>query len=92
MQNRYTGDIGDFGKLGLLRVLQAAGFSIGVNWYLTPDENHNQDGKHTNYDDLRSCDESLWRELKQIVDSDRNVAALQTDRIQKATFYPEPLD
>ena len=48
MQNRYTGDIGDFGKLGLLRVLQDAGFSIGVNWYLTPDENHNQDGKHTN--------------------------------------------
>lgn len=92
MQNRYTGDIGDFGKLGMLRVLQDAGFSVGVNWYLTPNESHNQDGKHTNYDDLRSCDESLWRELKQIVDSDRNVAALQTDRILKATFYPEPLD
>ena len=93
MQNRYTGDIGDFGKLGLLRVLQAAGFSIGVNWYLTPDENHNQDGKHTNYDDLQSCDESLWSELKQIVDSgNRNVAALQKDSILKATFYAEPLD
>ena len=93
MQNRYTGDIGDFGKLGLLRVLQAAGFSIGVNWYLTPDENHNQDGKHINYDDLRPCDESLWRELKQIVDSgNRSVAALQKDSILKATFYGEPLD
>jgi hypothetical protein len=92
MQNRYAGDIGDFGKLGLLRVLQDAGFSIGVNWYLTPDENHNQDGKHTNYDGLRPCDERLWRELKQIVDSDRNVAALQTDRILKATFYEKPLD
>lgn len=92
MQNRYTGDIGDFGKLGLLRVLQAAGFSIGVNWYLTPDENHNQDGKHINYDDLRPCDESLWSELKQIVDSgNRSVAALQTDRILKATFFAEPL-
>ena len=93
MQNRYTGDIGDFGKLGLLRVLQAAGFSVGVNWYLTPNESHNQDGKHTNYDDLRSCDENLWRELKQIVDSDnRSVAALQKDRILKATFYAETLD
>ena len=93
MQNRYTGDIGDFGKLGLLRVLQAAGFSIGVNWYLTPDENHNQDGKHTNYDDLQSCDESLWSELKQIVESgDRSVAALQKDSILKATFYAETLD
>ena len=63
MQNRYTGDIGDFGKLGLLRVLQEAGFSIGVNWYLTPNEEHNQDGKHINYEDLRFCDEALWAEL-----------------------------
>ncbi|MGN1144419.1 MAG: hypothetical protein ACI4SU_07600 [Anaerovoracaceae bacterium] len=46
MQNRYTGDIGDFGKLGLLRQLSGAGFSIGVNWYLTPDESHNGDGRH----------------------------------------------
>ena len=36
MQNRYAGDIGDFGKLGLLRTLYAAGFSVGVNWYLNP--------------------------------------------------------
>ena len=31
MQNRYTGDIGDYSKLGLLRALQSAGFSIGLN-------------------------------------------------------------
>ena len=49
MQNRYTGDIGDFGKLGLLRVLHSAGLSIGVNWYLTPDETHNGDGRHIAY-------------------------------------------
>lgn len=30
MQNRYTGDIGDFGKLGLLRQLSTR-LSIGVN-------------------------------------------------------------
>lgn len=93
MQNRYTGDIGDFGKLGLLRVLQEAGFSIGVNWYLTPNEEHNQDGKHINYEDLRFCDEALWAELQQIVDSgNRKVAALQKKRILKASFYAEPLD
>ena len=93
MQNRYTGDIGDFGKLGLLRVLQEAGFSIGVNWYLTPNEEHNQDGKHINYEDLRFCDEALWAELQQIVDSgNRKVAALQKKRILKAEFYAEPLD
>lgn len=93
MQNRYAGDIGDFGKLGLLRALQAAGFSIGVNWYLTPDENHNEDGKYTNYDGLKTCDEELWLALKQIVDSgQRRVSALQNKRILKATFYAEPLD
>lgn len=47
MQNRYTGDIGDFGKLGLLRQLQLnTRLSIGVNWYLIPDESHNRDGHH----------------------------------------------
>ena len=45
MQNRYTGDIGDYSKLGLLRALQSAGFSIGLNWYLTPDETHNKIGR-----------------------------------------------
>ena len=44
MQNRYVGDIGDFGKLGLLRALSSKGLSIGVNWYLTTDESHNGDG------------------------------------------------
>lgn len=49
MQNRYTGDIGDFSKLGLLRTLHSAGLSIGLNWYLTPDETHNSDGRHVGY-------------------------------------------
>ena len=29
MQNKYAGDIGDYGKLGLLRFLHAAGLTIG---------------------------------------------------------------
>lgn len=33
MQDRYAGDIGDFGKFGLLKALLAEGFSLGVNWY-----------------------------------------------------------
>lgn len=96
MQNRYTGDIGDFGKLGLLRTLQAQDLTIGVNWYLTPDEDHNEDGKYTKYLDdemYRKCDESLWLELKQIVEADqRKVSALQNDRILQAVFYDEILD
>lgn len=49
MQNRYTADIGDYGKLGLLRCLEKTGLKIGVNWYLTPDEGHNEDGRFIQY-------------------------------------------
>lgn len=35
MQDSYVGDIGDFGKLVLLRRLEKEGFKIGINWYRT---------------------------------------------------------
>ena len=96
MQNRYTGDIGDYGKLGLLRTLRAAGLSIGVNWYLVPNENHNEDGKHTEYlkrNLYRNCDKDLWDELKTIVDTgNRTVSALEKNAILNAAFYSECLD
>ena len=34
MQDRYAGDIGDYGKIALLRELQSQGLSVAVNWYL----------------------------------------------------------
>ena len=34
MQDRYAGDIGDYGKIGLIRALQSQGLSIAINWYL----------------------------------------------------------
>lgn len=96
MQNRYTGDIGDFGKLGLMRVLQSSGLTIGVNWYLTPGEKHNRDGRHVEYlenKDFYSCDAALRLELKRIVDgARREVKALQNDRILKASYFSAPLD
>lgn len=46
MQNRYTGDIGDFGKFLLLKHLFPTK-SITTIWYLYPDETHNSDGSHT---------------------------------------------
>ena len=96
MQNRYTGDIGDFGKLGLLRQISEAEFSIGVNWYLTPDESHNGDGRHIGYlrnEAFRACDEQLWKALGKIVDSGkRQVRELECDDCLKAKFYSEILD
>lgn len=49
MQDRYAGDVGDFGKLGLLRKIAGRGFRIGVNWYHTfkPEEHGRGDGKYT---------------------------------------------
>ncbi len=96
MQNRYTGDIGDYSKLGLLRALQSAGFSIGLNWYLTPDETHNSDGRHVDYlkqEKYRACDPGLWLGLKAIVDGDnREVRYMENDDILQATFFSDCLD
>jgi hypothetical protein len=94
MQNRYAGDVGDFMELGLLRHLAGsssdggAGLSIAVNWYLTPDEGHNADGKHIAYlrptnrqhYALRACDADLMRCLAHVVADGRSVRALETCR------------
>lgn len=96
MQDRYTGDICDYGKLGLLRCLAATGLRVGVNWYRTPDEDHNEDGRFTQYAHDSSywdCDPQLWASLAQILDANqRRVESLETPNILDAVFYNEPLD
>lgn len=62
MQNRYVGDIGDFAKYGLLRVIQAIKH-LGVAWYLHPDEGPNGDGRHTEYLSQSEEFENLDRHL-----------------------------
>ena len=56
MQDRYTGDVGDFGKYGLLRWLcgqDAAPLRLGVVWYRADSSIINadppNDGKHVEY-------------------------------------------
>lgn len=96
VQNRFTGDIGDFSKLGLLSALQTAGLSIGLNWYLTPDETHNSDGRHVDYlkqEKYRACDPDLWLGLKAIVDGEnREVRYMENDGILQATLFSDCLD
>src|SRR3974377_1258514 len=69
MQDRYTGDVGDFAKLALLRVI-AAHHSLGVLWYLVRDEGHNTDGKHDGYlakaSIYRALDPSLFELLRKV--------------------------
>ena len=131
MQNRYVGDLGDFGKYGLLRWLCLPGrtgedqtlspslgwptvvdnsvsnasdegstiplwppeeancnqsLTVGVVWYLVPDETHNSDGNHIHYLDpsaynqerYRDCDATLYDTLREIVRSNkRNVSSIR---------------
>jgi hypothetical protein len=75
-------------KFGLLRALASTKepLRLGVNWYLTGDENHNADGKHTSYlhhsnihyGSLNACDADLMSRLAGVVATTRSVAALET--------------
>lgn len=93
MQDRYAGDVGDFGKIGLLRKIAASGLIVGVNWYLTykSEEHNNDDGKHIGYlnnDLFKGCDDELLRSLHTIVSGTRSVASLEkADLIPNAIYY-----
>lgn len=75
MQNKYVGDIGDFGKYGLLRWLCGVTsrdlgrhLRLGVVWYLNKEDN-NDDGKLRDYlkenqASFSQCDIELFNTLK----------------------------
>jgi hypothetical protein len=106
VQNRYVADVGDFGKYGLIRRLAGIfdnrpSLRVGVHWYLTPDESHNNDGSKTQYLTGRRaalfscCDPELHSSLGRIVrDDNRSVDAVRRAGILPAStiFADEPLD
>lgn len=100
MQDRYAGDVGDFGKIGLLKCLQAHGFTIGVNWYRVPmldvekkDGTFKQDdGKYLIPDKIKECDPVLAEKLTRIARGDRSVTAIQNEElIPDAVYYDDYL-
>lgn len=99
MQDRYSGDIGDYVKLAILRAL-APDRRLGVGWWLYPDESHNGDGRHIGYLDQpqtwRAYDPEAFDHLKSIVASgQRKVAALESDTLLPGAIYfsePVPTD
>lgn len=101
MQDRYAGDIGDYGKIGLLKCLQAHGFNIGVNWYRVPelDIEKNKDGTFKQNDgkfpisnELTKCDLALAEALTRIAQGERSVTAIQNaELIPGAVYYDEYL-
>ena len=97
MQDQYVGDIGDFGKYGLLRHLTGMrdddapenALSLGVVWYLFPNGGNN-DGKFTDYlcnpkprdSKLRDCDPELYWTLQRLVrECKRNVFSVRMSGI-----------
>ncbi|MCX5667142.1 MAG: hypothetical protein NTY34_02370 [Candidatus Omnitrophica bacterium] len=96
MQNKYTGDVGDFGKYGLLKELISPkirdnyrNFKLGMVWYLVPDEQKNSDGKHIAYLNqagekekvFRDCDPDLYDKLSVIVKTERAVKRITAHNV-----------
>ncbi|MCY3820761.1 MAG: hypothetical protein OXH52_15610 [Gammaproteobacteria bacterium] len=97
MQDRYTGDVGDFVKYGLLRAITGSK-RLGIAWYLHPDAGPAGDGGHTEYlsqhERWQHLDPRLFEALKRIVsDDDRSVGSLQRSGVLgNATFAGKRLD
>lgn len=103
MQNRYVGDVGDFGKYHLLKSLCLGGkgeqsLSLGVVWYLVSDENHNEDGKHIRYLErtasnlarFRKGDPTLYDALAEIIETGkRDVTFIRENNVMPTdtAFY-----
>lgn len=98
MQNKYVGDIGDYGKYALLRHLARTGLSLGVNWYLTPDEIRGGDGCLTAYLDsghMKDHDSELFSKLYDLVKGQRRtIREVESSGIlpPDTAYYTQPLD
>lgn len=108
MQDRYVGDIGDFGKYALLQALfgpadgsSGRTLSLGIVWYLMPDEESSGDGSLLRYLEptpgnlalYRDCDPILYDTLGSLVStSNRSVAALRESGVLPpgTVSYEEP--
>ena len=77
--------------------------TIGVVWYLVPDETHNSDGRHIHYlepsvhnqERFRNCDPALYDTLRELVRSNRrNVFSVRDSQVLPLAtrFYEAVLD
>ena len=91
MKNQYVGDIGDYGKYGLLRFLASNGIKIGVNWYLTEDDG-STDGKFVNYlteGKGKDRDPELFEALRNITSCNEKTIRMCEELIPNAVYYRE---
>lgn len=96
MKDQYIGDIGDYGKYGLLRFLSGQGIGIGVNWYLTPADGR-VDGNHTEYlhdERMRVYDDKLYDSMAKVAfREDKRIQLVEQDGVLNGLrFYSELMD
>jgi hypothetical protein len=106
MQDKYAGDVGDFGKFILLNeLLKVSGrqLRLGVNWYrVTRPEKSNNDGRHVSYLDpkntnaarFQTCAPGIYSKLRSLVEANnRSIRALERSMIlpQDTIFFSTPL-
>lgn len=96
MKDQYVGDIGDYGKYGLLRYLNEYGIKIGVNWYLTPRDGRT-DGNHTEYLEdqrMRDYDAGLFDAMKRLAFClDKSVSLVERSGVLAGMrFYSAMMD
>lgn len=89
MQDRYSADVGDFGKFHLLRyILLNSSYNLSQIWYMYPDESHNNDGLYINYfERVKDMDIELEEKFKEISQRNRNVKALENSNLLTNTKY-----
>jgi hypothetical protein len=93
MKNQYFGDVNDYRKYGLIRLLVDGGkIKTGVCWMLTPDDTR-ADGKFTEYladpKKYKDFDPDLYEFLSQCISSNaRNVLeVVKSDKFPSTVFY-----
>ena len=96
MKNQYFGDVGDFGKYGLLSALSSSGLKLGVNWYLTSNDTKT-DGKFIEYLDKSEfidSDVELADFLRGCIDlENRNVSEIKNfERFSQFEYHDDILD
>ena len=96
VQDRYAFDVGDFGKLGLLRhIHRTTGLRIGVLWWRTALGTSGNDGKHVGYlqnPAYRACDPELWEEMRRRFNpAARAIEALEPLLPPNTRFFGAPV-
>lgn len=99
MQDTYIGDIGDYGKYGLLRAITAAGISLSVNWYKVVPKKFNKqdDGKYIQYllkpEKYQEYDCFLFESLYNIVyrDNDRSIQRIEQENLFSSKYFSDEI-